>query len=210
MLSKDHTRRRETPEEVRASLAAIDLIIANSRSFATSSFEEINATACLQRIRLVEYKNITSADLVRQDDYTNEVGCSETIQFRKDRNDPNTTAFNCGDNIAVLNTPHICCICESLLRLDGRRRRKESNPEIQRLAFEEEELLLDYRYRGLIKIKYLGLYVEIERQRRLRQIEKQFLAFRSSATGEDCVGSAALAKTLHYGGTSGSESDNED
>jgi hypothetical protein len=133
MLSKDHTRRRETPEEVRASLAAIDLIIANSRSFATSSFEEINATAYLQRIRLVEYKNITSADLVRQDDYTNEVGCSKTIQFRKDRNDPNTTAFNCGDNIAVLNTPHICCICESLLRLDGRRRRTESSPEIQRL-----------------------------------------------------------------------------
>ena len=210
MLSKNHTRRRETPEEVRASLAAIDLIIANSRSFATASFEEINATAYLQRIRLVEYKNITSTDLVRQGYYTNQVGCSETIQFRKDRNDPNTTAFDCGDNIAVLNTPHICCICDSLLRLDSRRRQRPNDPEIQRLAFEEEKLLLDYRYRGLIKTKYLGQYVEIERQRRLRRQEEQFFAFRSSATGVDCVGSAALARALHYGGTSGSESDIED
>jgi hypothetical protein len=210
MLSRNHTRGKETPEEVRASLAVIDLIIANSGSLATASFEEINATAYLQRTRLVEYKSITSADLVRQDHYTDEVGCYRTIQFRKNRNDPNTTNFNCGNNIAVPNTPHICCICESLLRLDGRRRRKESNPEIQRLAFEEEKLLLDYRYQGLIKIKYLGQYVEIERQRRLRRQEEQFLAFRISATGEDCVGSAALAKTLYYGGTSGSESDNED
>jgi hypothetical protein len=209
MLSTNHTRRRETPEKARESLAAIDLIIANSRSFATASFEEINATACLQRIRLVEYKNITSTDLVRRSHYTKTVGCSATIQFRKDRNDPNTTAFDCGDNIAVLNTPHICCICEALLSLDSRRRQRPRDPEIQRLAFEEESLLLDYRNRGLIKTKYLGQYVEIERQRRLRRQEEQFLAFRSSATGVDCVGSAALARALHYGGTSGSESDNE-
>ena len=187
MLNTNHTRRRETSKEASASLAAIDLIIANTRSLATASLEEINAAAYLQRSRLVEYKRITATDPVRHNYYTNQVGCSKTIQFRKNSSDPNTTAFECGNSISIPNAPHICCICDSLLLLDIRRRQRPNDTVIQRLAFKEEELLLDYRYNGLIKTKYLGQYVEIERQRRLRRQEKQFFAFRSSATGEDSV-----------------------
>ena len=187
MLNTDHTRRRETPSRVRTSLSAIDLIIANTNSLATASFEEINTSAYQQRIRLLEYRSVTSEDLVRQSYYVNKVGCSRTIQFRRNSNDPNTTAFDCGDTIAVPNAPHICCICDSLLRLDSRRRQRPHDSEIQRQAFEEEKFLLECRDQGLIKAKYLGQYVEIERQRRLRWQEKQFFAFRSSATGEDSV-----------------------
>jgi hypothetical protein len=63
-----------------------------------------------------------------------------------------------------------------------------------------------YRDKGLIKTRYIGQYVEIERQRLLRIQEEQFFAFRLSACPQVPDSSATLERIRRRDGTE--ESDN--
>jgi hypothetical protein len=191
MLNREHIKRRETPRRVQSSLRIIDIIISNTRSFENASIEEINTVAWQQRVRLAEFVTTTTADILGGD-RAESVGCGKNIKFRRHWANYNVTAYNCGRDIATPNAPHICCICEALLTIDNRRRSYISDTTINQRAFEEENLLIDYRDNGLIKTGYLGQYAEIERQRRLQLQVDQFSAFRNRTTRQHLPNSASL------------------
>jgi hypothetical protein len=111
MLKPAHVRKEETSKRNRNAIEIIQLIIDNTRSFATASFTEINSVAYQQRLDLQEYKRITVLDPVRFR-FENTIGCERTILFQKSVQDFNTTRHVCGSNISVLNVPHLCCFCE--------------------------------------------------------------------------------------------------
>jgi hypothetical protein len=52
--------------------------------------------------------------------------------------------------------------------------------------------LVNYRNTGIIRTRYLGQYVELERQRQLQLQENQFIAFRNSASPQTTGSSAQL------------------
>jgi hypothetical protein len=191
MLNREHIKRKETPKRVKSSLKIIDIIISNTRSFENASIEEINTVAWQQRVRLSEFKTTTTADILRGD-RAESVGCGKNIKFRRHWANYNITAYNCGRDISTTNAPHICCICEALLTIDNRRRSYIADTTINQRAFEEENLLIEYRDTGLIKTGYIGQYVELERRRRLQLQVDQFAAFRNSATRQHLPNSASL------------------
>ena len=101
-----------------------------------------------------------------------------------------------------------CMSCEALLTIDNRRRSYIADTTINQRAFEEENLLIEYRDTGLIRTGYLGQYVEIERQRRLQLQVDQFAAFRNSAIEQDLPDSASL-ENVHRALDDRSDSDHE-
>jgi hypothetical protein len=207
MLNREHIRKTENPKRVRSSLRIIDIIISNTRSFETASIEEINTVAWQQRLRLSEFRTTTTADILRGD-RAESVGCGKSIKFRRHWANYTITTYNCGRDISTPNAPHICCICEALLTIDNRRRSYIADTTINQRAFEEENLLIEYRDTGLIRTGYLGQYVEIERQRRLQLQVDQFAAFRNSAIEQDLPDSASL-ENVHRALDDRSDSDHE-
>jgi hypothetical protein len=206
MLNPDHIRESESASRAGTSLRLIKLVVENSRSFALSTSEEISATAYQQREDLI--KHIAANDPIRKG-AADEIGCGATINFRRSKEDFNITEFICGDDITVPNVPQFCCICEALITINKRRlvladRLVEKN--IPKTCYEEENFLTKYRDRGLIKTRYIGQYVEIERQRLLRIQEQQFFAFRISACPRVPDSSATLERIIRRDGTE--ESDN--
>jgi hypothetical protein len=208
MLDRAHTRKVQTPRNVRSSLEIIDLIIANTRSFEAAAIEEINTVAWQQRVRLEEFVAATEADPIRKE-RVESVGCGESIKFRRNCANYNITTYTCGTDIATPNAPHICCICEALLRIDKRRRSYVLDTTINQRAFEEEHLLIEYRDTGLIRTGYIGQYVEIERQRRIKLQVDQFTAFRNSATEQDQTDSSSLENVILRRSDNESDSDQE-
>jgi hypothetical protein len=67
--------------------------------------------------------------------------------------------------------------------------------------------LLSYRNCGLIRAKYIGQYVEIDRQRQLRLQEEQFATLRVRAFTQEPRSSAAI--DYIHSGTNESDSDHE-
>jgi hypothetical protein len=133
-----------------------------------------------QRLDLQEYKRITVLDLVRLG-FEDTIGCERTILFRKSVGDFNTTRHVCGNNISVPNVPYLCCFCESLITISKRWQSRPTDTHINQTCFEEDDFLINYRDRGLIRPRYIGQYVEIERQRQLLLQRERFGGFRLRA-----------------------------
>jgi hypothetical protein len=72
--------------------------------------------------------------------------------------------------------PHLCCCCETLLNLSATRQSIISTggtpKTVNQLAAEEESIIVKYRDEGEIRPRYLGQYVEIERER-LLQVQRE-------------------------------------
>jgi hypothetical protein len=195
MLNPAHVREEETSKRNRNTINIIQLVIDNARSFATASLTEINLVAYQQRLELQQYKRITALDPVRLE-FEDTIGCERTLLFRKSLEDFNTTRYVCGSNISVPNVPHLCCYCESLLTISKRRQSRPTDTRINQTCFEEEDFLIKYRNRGLIRTKYIGRYVEIERQRQLLLERESFEGFRLGALLEETSSSAATERKL--------------
>jgi hypothetical protein len=180
MLDPRHTRRSETPSRARKTLQVIQLVIDNSRSFSTADLQEINQQRQEQEAYL-EYFNSISADDSARCEYvfTERVGCGLTIDFRRSIRDFNTLQYVCGEGAE--DTPHVCCICEAILSIHRRRQLRQLDIEVQNSGYREEELLVAYRNFGIIRTRYLGQYVELERHRQLQLLQDQFAAFRNLA-----------------------------
>jgi hypothetical protein len=158
-----------------------------------------------QRLDLQEYKRITVLGPVRLG-FENTIGCERTILFRKSVKDFNTTRHVCGSSISVLNVPHLCCFCKSLISISKRRQSRPADTYLNQTCFEEEAFLINYRNQGLIRPRYIGQYVEIERQRQLLLQRECFGGFRLRALLEETSSSAATERNLP---DSDSEGDNE-
>ncbi len=148
-----------------------------------------------QRLDLQEYKRVTALDPVRVE-FGDTIGCKRTILFRKSVEDFNTTRYVCGSNTSVPNVPHLCCCCESLLTISKRRQSRPVDTRINQTCFEEEDFLIKYRERGLIRTRYIGQYMEIERQRQLLLHRESFEGFRLRALLEEISSSAATERNL--------------
>jgi hypothetical protein len=183
------------------------LITENTQSFALSTGEEISAAAIQQREEFRRLKQIASADPTTKG-ATDKIGCGTTINYRKSKEDFNITEFICGEDITAPNVPQFCCICEALVKTSRRRisLAETLDTKFPRLCYEERNFLTCYRDRGIIKTRYIGQYVEIERQRLLRIQGEQFFAFRLSAFPQVPDSSATLERIRRRDGTE--ESDN--
>jgi hypothetical protein len=207
LLDPVHVKKEETSKRARNTVKIIQLITDNTRSFATASLTEINSVAYQQRLDLQEYRWITALDPVILG-FEDIIGCERTILFRKSVEDFNTTRYVCGSDISVPNVPHLCCFFESLLTISKRRQSRPEDTHINQTCFEEEDFLISYRNRGLITPRYIGQYVEIERQRQLLLQRERFERFRLRTLLEETRSSAATERKLLYS-ESDSESDNE-
>ena len=193
MLNLRHTRRSETPAQARVTLKVIHIIIENSRSYSSATTEEINDIAWEQSSHLTHFRGVAANDPIRCA-YVDRVGCGYTIEFRRNSSDYNTISYRCG--ITTQDTPHVCCICEAILSIHRRRQSRQLDTTTQILGFEEEEYLVKYRNTGIIRTRYLGQYVELERQRQLQIQENQFTAFRNSALQRSTGSSARLERNV--------------
>jgi hypothetical protein len=193
MLNSRHTRRSETPAQARVTLRVIQIIIENSRSYSSATTEEINKIAWEQSCHLTQFRGVAANDPIRCA-YVDRVGCGYTIEFRRNSNDYNTISYRCG--ITTQDTPHVCCICEAILSIHRRRQSRQLDTTTQILGFDEEESLVNYRNTGIIRTRYLGQYVELERQRQLQIQENQFTAFRNSALQRSTGSSARLERNV--------------
>jgi hypothetical protein len=104
MLNPVHIRKKERTERAKTTVSD------NTCSFATASTTEINAVAYQQRVSLQEYRLTAAQDPVRKP-FVETVGCDTTIEFRKSRDDFNTTPYVCGSGISIPNVPHLCYFC---------------------------------------------------------------------------------------------------
>jgi hypothetical protein len=103
-----------------------------------------------------------------------------------------TIIILCGTS--TQDAPHICCICAAILTIHRRRQSRPLDTTAQVLGFNEEESLVKNRNTGIIRTRYLGQYVELERQRQLQLQENQFIAFRNSASPRTTESSAQLER----------------
>lgn len=178
MIQPRHTRGPETIYERERTLRTIDLLAANTRSVSTLTTAEINVLSQEQRTRLLEFKTVTAADLIRHT-RVDQCGCYNRVFFRRNTADYNTVAYICGkEEQRPPDVPYVCCICEALLRIDERRRLRPDDYIKNNQAFEEENFLVDYRHDGFLRTGFIAQYVELERQRRLREQENGYLQFR--------------------------------
>jgi hypothetical protein len=208
MLNSRHTRRSETSATARVTQRVINLIIDNSISYSAATTHEINNIAWEQESYLTYFRGISANDPARCD-YVDRVGCGYTIEFRRRRENYNTLSYVCGTS--TQDAPHICCICEAILTIHRRRQSRPLDTTAQILGFNEEEFLVNYRNTGIIRTRYLGQYVELERQRQLQlQLqENQFIAFRNSASPRTTGSSAQLERNGTRDNSEESDSDFE-
>jgi hypothetical protein len=98
----------------------------HTRSFATASTTEVNTVAYQQKVSPQEYRLLTAQDPIREK-FVDTVGCERAIEFRKSRDDFDTTPYDCGSRISIPNVPHLCCFCESLLPINKRRQSRPTD-----------------------------------------------------------------------------------
>jgi hypothetical protein len=206
MLNSRHTRRSETPAQARVTLRVIQIIIDNSRSYSSATTQEINNIAWEQESYLTYFRGVAANDPIRCV-YVDRVGCGYTTEFRRSSGDYNTISYVCG--VPTQDTPHICCICEAILNIHRRRQSRQLDTATQILGFDEEESLVHYRNTGIIRTRYLGQYVELERQRQLQIQENQFTAFRNSALQRTTGSSAQLERNVRRDDSEESEHSDE-
>jgi hypothetical protein len=80
MLDLVHIRKEETSARARTTIRIIQLIIDNTRSFATASTTEINTVAYQQRASLKEYRLLAAQDPIGKK-FVDTVGWDTTIEF---------------------------------------------------------------------------------------------------------------------------------
>jgi hypothetical protein len=164
-------------------LRAIEIIIDNSESLAIATPPEIAEKNQRQRQQLSNRGERSGPSQGES-----EIGCGRVIQFRRNPSDPNETTFNCGGSLQPPYVPHLCCCCETLLNLSATRQSIISTggtpKTVNQLAAEEESIIVKYRDEGEIRPRYLGQYVEIDRERLLQVQRQQFITYRSGPVRE--------------------------
>jgi hypothetical protein len=93
-----------------------------------------------------------------------------------------------------------------LLAVNKRRQSRPTDTQINQLCFVEEDFLLSYRNCGLIRARYIGQNVEIDRKRQLRLQEEHFATLRVRAFTQVPRSSAAIETDYLHSGTDESDS----